>query len=85
MTLAQGLVAARDLHRAGRHDEARQVIQAAIRAAPGSADAHSLAASIELAAQRPDLALPLAQRAAQIDSPNPDRHRALGDPAGAGP
>jgi len=78
LTLAQGLVAARDLHRAGRHDEARNVIQAVIRVAPGSADAHSLGASIELAAGRPDLALPLAQRAAAIDSPNPERHRALG-------
>ncbi len=78
MTLAQSLVAARDLQRAGRLDEARQVIQATLRAAPGSADAHSLAAGIELGLGRPDLALPLAQRAAAIDSPNPDRHRAVG-------
>jgi len=78
LTLAQSLNAARDLQRAGRLDEARQVIQAATRAVPGSAEAHSLAAAIEMAAGRPDLALPLVQRAATIDSPNPDRHRAVG-------
>ena len=78
LTLAQSLAAARDFQRASRLDEARQVIQAAIRAAPGSAEAHALAASIEMAAGRPDLALPLAQRAATIDSPNPDRHRLVG-------
>ncbi len=78
LTLAQSLIATRDLQKANRLDEARQVIQATLRAAPGSADAHSLAAGIELQAGRPDLALPLAQRAAVIDGPNPERHRAVG-------
>src|ERR1700743_1779584 len=78
LTLAQSLIAARDLQKAGRLDEARQVIQATLRAAPGSADAHSLGAGIELQAGRPDLALPLAQRAAVIDGPNPERHRSVG-------
>jgi len=78
LTLAQSLVAARDLQKANRLDEARQVMEATLRATPGSAEAHSLAAGIELAAGRPDLALPLAQRAAAIDSPNPERHRAVG-------
>ncbi|HEY1719906.1 MAG TPA: TylF/MycF/NovP-related O-methyltransferase [Magnetospirillaceae bacterium] len=78
LTLTQSLVATRDLQKANRLEEARGVIQAALRAAPGSADAHSLAAGIELQAGRPDLALPLAQRAAVIDGPNPERHRAVG-------
>jgi Tfp pilus assembly protein PilF len=78
LTLAQSLTAARDLHKANRLDDARQVIQAAMRAAPGSADAFAVAAGIELAAGRPDLALPLAQRAAAIDGSNPDRHRMVG-------
>lgn len=78
MTLAQTLATVRELQKNGRLEQARQVAQAAIRAVPGSAEAHRLAGATELAAGRPDLALPLLQRAVGLDAANPDGYRTLG-------
>lgn len=77
-TLPESLAVLRELQKTGRFEEARQFGQALMRAAPNVADAFSLCAATEMAAGRPDLALPLAERAAQLDGGNADRFGALG-------
>jgi O-methyltransferase len=78
MTLPESLAALRELHRAKRLVEARELGQAVLNAAPGSAEANMLAAATEMMSGRPDLALPLAERAAQLEPSNPERVRVLG-------